>query len=178
MRYFSEMQKAMNYLGKLKKTIFLGQAVKFPGTVMSKTFENIPEKKLLELPVAEEMQMGITLGLAMNGYIPVSVYPRWNFLLLSINQLINHIDKFSEMTDGEYRTNIIIRTSIGSIRPLNPQSQHIGDFSESIKQMSKNLDIIKLKNPNDIMKSYKHAANRKDSKTTILVEYGDYYNEK
>ena len=42
----------------------------------------------------------------------------------------------------------------------------------------KNLDIIKLKNPNDIIKSYKHAANRKDSKTTILVEYGDYYNEK
>lgn len=178
MKYFDEMKIAMTYLGNLKKTIFLGQAVKFPGTVMSKTFENISVKKLLELPVAEEMQMGITLGLALNGFIPVSIFPRWNFLLLSINQLINHIDKFNEMTDRKYKTNIIIRTSVGSVRPLNPQSQHVGDFSSGIKKMSKNLDIINLKNPKEILESYKYAAHRKDCKATILVEYGDYYNEK
>ena len=42
--------------------------------------------------------------------------------------------------------------------------------------MSKNLDIIKLREPKDILNSYKKALYRKNGKSTILVEYGDYYN--
>ena len=53
--------------------------------------------KKLELPVTEEMQMGMTIGLLMNGYIPVSIFPRWNFMLLAINQLVNHLDKLHIM---------------------------------------------------------------------------------
>ena len=85
----------MEYLAKSKKTIFIGQAVEVPGTSMSNTLKNIKKNKLLELPVAEEMQMGITLGLAMDGNIPISIYPRWNFLLYAVNQLVNHIDKLN-----------------------------------------------------------------------------------
>ena len=44
--------------------------------------------------------------------------------------------------------------------------------------MSTTIDIIKLKNPDDILKSYKKAFYRNDNKNTILVEYGDFYNEK
>ena len=60
MSYFNEMVKAMNYLSKKKDTIFIGQATKYPGTIMSKTLENIDKKKIIEFPVAEEMQMGAT----------------------------------------------------------------------------------------------------------------------
>ena len=85
----------MEFLGSKKRTIFIGQAVEVPGTAMSNTLKNVSKKKLLELPVAEEMQMGITLGLAMDGNIPISIYPRWNFLLYAVNQLVNHIDKLN-----------------------------------------------------------------------------------
>ena len=34
------------------------------------------------------------------------------------------------------------------------------------------------KNPKKIFLAYKKAYDRKDGVTTILVEYGDYYNEK
>jgi hypothetical protein len=44
--------------------------------------------------------------------------------------------------------------------------------------MCPNLDIIRLDDPNIIFSSYKKALNRKDGKSTILVEYGDYYNAK
>ena len=44
--------------------------------------------------------------------------------------------------------------------------------------MCTSLEIIKLKNPKDIFPAYKKAYERKDGKNTILVEYGDYYNEK
>ena len=86
MRYFEELKKSMEYMSRSEKTIFIGQAVEVPGTAMTNTLKKIPKKKLLELPVAEEMQMGITLGLAMDGYVPISIFPRWNFLLYGMNQ--------------------------------------------------------------------------------------------
>jgi pyruvate/2-oxoglutarate/acetoin dehydrogenase E1 component len=64
MKYFEELKKSMNYLAKHEKTIFIGQAVEVPGTAMSNTLKEINKNKLIELPVAEEMQMGITTGLA------------------------------------------------------------------------------------------------------------------
>tara|TARA_B100000787_G_scaffold46708_1_gene33508 strand:+ start:109 stop:648 length:540 start_codon:yes stop_codon:yes gene_type:complete len=177
-KYFNEIKRSMNFLGTKKETIFIGQAVEVPGTAMSNTLKNVPKKKLLELPVAEEMQMGMSLGLAMDGNIPISIFPRWNFLLYGINQLVNHIDKFKIMAGDKIKPKIIIRTSIGSQRPLHPQYQHIGDFSSAIKKMCSTIDVIKLNDPNKIFSSYKKAYERKDGKNTILVEYGDYYSEK
>tara|TARA_B110000483_G_scaffold102579_1_gene125353 strand:+ start:179 stop:718 length:540 start_codon:yes stop_codon:yes gene_type:complete len=177
-KYFNEIKRSMDFLGTKKETIFIGQAVEVPGTAMSNTLKDIPKKKLLELPVAEEMQMGMSLGLAMNGNIPISIFPRWNFLLYGINQLVNHIDKFKIMAGNKIKPKIIIRTSIGSQRPLHPQYQHIGDFSSAIQKMCSTIDIIKLNDPNKIFSSYKKAYERKDGKNTIIVEYGDYYSEK
>ena len=177
-KYFNELKKAMDFLGNKKNTIFIGQAVEVPGTAMSNTLVDIDRSKLIELPVAEEMQMGMSLGFAMNGHIPISIFPRWNFLLYVVNQLINHIDKFRVMNGTEIKPKIIIRTCIGSKRPLHPREQHIGDFTDAFKKMSTTIDIIKLKNPDDILKSYKKAFYRNDNKNTILVEYGDFYNEK
>ena len=178
MKYFEELKKSMNYLAKNERTIFLGQAVKVPGTSMSNTFKEINPNKLIELPVAEEMQMGIANGLAINGLIPVSVFPRWNFLLLAINQLINHLDKIKLISNDGYKTKVIIRTGIGSEKPLHPQYQHVGDFTDAVKKMCTNIEIIKLNEVNDIFPSYKKALEREDGKSTIVVEYGDYYNEK
>jgi pyruvate/2-oxoglutarate/acetoin dehydrogenase E1 component len=177
-KYFDELSKAMHHLSKKNNTIFLGQAVEVPGTAMSNTLKNISKNKLYEFPVAEEMQMGVTLGLAMDGFVPISIYPRWNFLLLAVNQLVNHLDKYSVMNNSKMKPNLIIRTGIGSVRPLFPQVQHVGDFSDAISRMTKKIEIIKLKSPNKILANYKKAYLRRDGKFTILVEYGDYYNEK
>lgn len=178
MRYFNELKKSMNYLGSKKDTIFIGQAVEVPGTAMSNTLKDIKKKKLLELPVTEEMQMGMTLGLAMDKNVTISIFPRWNFLLYGMNQLINHIDKFKIMCGKEIVPKIIIRTGIGSQRPLHPQYQHIGDFSDAIQKMCTTIKVVKLKEPKNIFPAYKKAYERKDGINTILVEYGDYYNEK
>ena len=168
----------MNYLAKNERTIFLGQAVKVPGTAMSNTFKEIKPNKLIELPVAEEMQMGMTNGFAINGLIPVSVFPRWNFLLLAMNQLINHLDKIKLMSNNEYKTKVIVRTGIGSEKPLHPQCQHVGDFTDAVRKMCSNIELIKLNEAKDIFPAYKKALEREDGKSTIVVEYGDYYNEK
>ena len=178
MKYFEELKKSMEWLSEKPDTLFLGQAVEYDGTAITNTLKNIPKEKKLEMPVNEDMQVGISLGMGLNGTVPVSIFPRWNFLLLGANQLINHIDKIKIMSNGGYTPIIIIRTSIGSQRPLHPQHQHIADFTSAFKAMSDTIDIIKLDEPNQIFESYKYAYERTDNKSTILVEWGDYYNEK
>ena len=178
MKYFDELKKSMSYLADNEKTIFIGQAVEVPGTAMTNTLKGINPKKLLELPVAEEMQMGITTGLALDGNIPVSIFPRWNFVLLAMNQLINHLDKVNIMSNNGFKTKAIIRTGVGSQKPLHPQYQHIGDFTDMVRKMCSSLDVIQLNEPEDIFPSYKKALDRDDGRSTILVEFGDYHNEK
>ena len=168
----------MEFLSQDDRVLFLGQAVEVPGTAMSNTLKDIEVGKRLELSVAEEMQMGMSLGLALEGFIPVSVYPRWNFLLLAVNQLVNHLDKAQAMSDGGYRPKAIIRTGIGSERPLNPQCQHVGDFTDAFRRMCRTVEIIRLEEPEDIFPAYEKALSREDGNSTLLVEYGDCYNEK
>jgi len=176
--YFDELKRAMDYLGELPDTVFLGQAVEYKGTAMTNTLKDVARDKLIEMPVDEEMQMGITNGLAVNGKVPISIYPRWNFLLLAVNQLVNHLDRMKEFSHGEYIPKVIIRTGIGSERPLHPQAQHVGDFSDGFKLIFNNIEIIRLEEPEDIFPAYYKAYNRTDGKSTLIVEYGDYYGEK
>ena len=44
--------------------------------------------------------------------------------------------------------------------------------------MCTTIDVIQLNEPKDIFPAYEKALNRNDNKSTILVEFGDYYNEK
>lgn len=176
MKYFDELKRSMEYLANDDRTVFLGQAVAVPGTGMSNTLKDVSKDKLIELPVAEEMQMGMSLGMALHGRIPISIYPRWNFLLCAVSQLVNHVDKLSLMS--KYKANVIIRTSIGSERPLHPQCQHVGDFTEAFKLMCKTVEVIRLDEPDQIFPAYEKALLRDDNHSTILVEWGDYYNEK
>lgn len=176
-KYSEELTKAMKYLAEDPKTIFLGQAVAVPGTIMSSTLTSVPIEKRIELPVAEELQMGMTLGLALGGFIPVSVYPRWNFLLLAINQLVNHVDKLKEMSQGGYQPKLIIRTGIGATGPINPGCQHLGDFTDALRLMLTNTEVIRLDETEQIIPSYEWALTRQDGKSTILVEWGDKFHD-
>ena len=178
MKYFDELKRSMDWLNKQPNTLFLGQAVEYAGTGMTNTLKDVDRNKMLEMPVNEDMQMGLSLGIALNGTVPISLYPRWNFLLLAANQLINHLDKVKIMSDGGYTPKVIIRTSIGSQRPLHPQHQHIADFTAGFRALCDTIDVIKLDEPNQIFEAYQYAYNRIDNRSTILVEYGDYYNEK
>jgi pyruvate/2-oxoglutarate/acetoin dehydrogenase E1 component len=145
---------------------------------MTNTLKNVPREKLLEMPVTEELQMGVSTGLALTGLVPVTIYPRWNFLLLAVNQVVGHLDKLPDMSAGGYQPKVIIRTGIGSERPLHPQHQHVGDYTEAFRLMCKSIEVIRLAEPEEIFPAYQHALERADGRSTLLVEYSDYYNEK
>ena len=178
MNYFNELKRSMNWLGDQQKTIFIGQAVEVPGTAMYSTIKEVSKSKRIELPVFEETQMGMSIGLSFTGYKVITIFPRWNFLLCATNQLVNHVDKYPISSDGKVNPSLIIRTSVGSERPLNPGSQHLGNMSEAFRKMLTTVEIIELREPGEIFNAYKKAYSREDGKSTLLVEFGDYYNEK
>lgn len=179
MKYFSELQRAMSLLADNPKTLFIGQAVEYEGTGLFESIKHIPENKKMELPVAEYLQSGLANGLAIEGgIIPVSIFPRWNFLLIAIDQIVNHLDKFITMSEGRCTPKVIIRVAVGSEYPVDPQCQHKGNFSSAFRSMCKTIDIIELNEPEEIVPAYLKALNREDGRSTILVEFADYSKEK
>lgn len=171
-RYNAELVAAMNWLGQQDQTLFIGQAVRYAGTGMYDSLTEVPDHKKFEFPVAENFQMGYCTGLALNSFVPVAIYPRWNFLLCAADQIVNHLDKLSSMSSGQCFPKVIIRVAKGTERPVDPQDQHKGDFADAFQLMCKSIEIVRLKTPEQIVPAYQRAYNSKHS--TILVEYPDY----
>ena len=168
--YKEELERAMLLLAEKEDTIFLGQSLQYGGIAMAQTFEQIPLYKKIEMPVAENLQLGICTGLAIGGFVPVSVFPRWNFLLLASDQLVNHLDKIALMTENQYKPKVIIRVAVGAEKPVNPQEQHLGDFSDSYRTMMKTVEVVNLEDEKEIVEAYLYAYNRTDGVSTVLVE--------
>jgi pyruvate/2-oxoglutarate/acetoin dehydrogenase E1 component len=178
MKYFDELKRAMSLLAEHPKTVFIGQAVEYEGTGLYDSLKHLPDNKRIELPVAEYLQTGLANGMAIEGMIPVSTYPRWNFLLMGVDQIVNHLDKFKTMSNGKLQPKVIIRVAVGSERPVDPQCQHKGNFSDAFRSMLKNTEVIELIEPRDIVPAYEKALNREDGVNTILVEFADFCKEK
>ena len=174
MKYSDELKKAMLKLSDHPKTMFIGQAVLYEGTGLYDSLSHIPNDKRIELPVAEYFQCGLANGMAIEGIIPISTFPRWNFLLMGADQIVNHLDKFYSMSDGKCVPKVIIRVAVGSEHPVDPQCQHKGNFTEAFRLMCKHIDIIQLDEANQIGPAYDLALNRTDGKSTIVVEFSDY----
>ncbi len=178
MKYFDELKRSMDWLALDQRVLFLGQAVAVPGTAMSNTLKDVARERLLEMPVDEDMQLGISTGLALQGAIPVSIFPRWNFLLLATNQIVNHLDKIHAMSRGGYAPKVIIRTGVGAERPLHPGHQHVGDYTDAFRLLCKWVEVIRLDEPTQIFPAYEKALKREDGRSTLIIEWGDFYNEK
>jgi pyruvate/2-oxoglutarate/acetoin dehydrogenase E1 component len=178
MKYKEELTKSMEWLSKKEDTIFLGQACKVSGHSISSTLENVPMEKRIELPVFEETQLGISTGMALEGFVPITMYPRFDFFILSCNQLVNHLDKIRCMSNDEMSPRVIIRVSIGSKHPIDAGPQHTQNHTEAIKRMLTDVNVVELKEPEQIFPAFREAYERDDSKSTLLVEYGEYYGTK
>ena len=172
--YVDALTEAMNIaIHEYPETIFIGQQIVYYGNPMSKTIEGLPKERMIETPVMEETQMGMTVGLAMTGHRVVTFYPRWDFLILAANQLINHLDKLEAMSDGEWKPNVIVRVGKGSDKPLDPGHQHKADYTEAFAKMLTNCTITKLDKSHKILPAYKNAFEK--GGIHILVEYPELY---
>ncbi len=178
MKYFDELKRTMEWLAKHPKTMFVGQTVAGPGTFMFSTLKDVAKSKTLELPINESFQMQFTIGLALAGYIPISVYPRQNFLLIATSDMVNMLDKIPAISSNELTPRIIIRVATGPYKPVHPGHQHVGNYAEGFRKMFSWIEVIELEEPEAIFPAYQHALEREDNKSTLLIEHGNFYNDK
>ena len=175
--YKEEIMRAMEYLAEDPRVLFLGQSVAYTGNSIYRTRVNVDDDKKWETPVFEEMQMGMSLGMAMQGMIPVTCYPRWDFLLCATNQLVNHVDKIEEMTRGNFSGGVIIRTAVGASKPLDSGVQHTQNHTEAFRKMLTNTEVHLLEHKSQIFPAYQQAYKRavNEKRPSLLVEFGEYY---
>lgn len=168
----------MKWLGEKDDTVFLGQACKVSGHAISSTLGEVPEEKRIELPVFEEMQMGISTGMALDGFVPVTMFPRFDFFILACNQLVNHLDKMRDMSKGEMTPRVIIRVAVGTKTPIDAGPQHTQNHTEAFRKMLTEVNVVEILEPEDVFPAFKEAYERSDSKSTLIIEHGEYYGTK
>jgi len=170
--YRKAIREEMKILGKMKNTIFLGQQVGV--TNFYGTLNDVSMKKRIELPVAEEMQMGLSIGLSLEGYLPISIYQRMDFLPRAMDQIVNHLDKLEEMSCGIYKPKVIIRTTIGTRKPFDCGCQHSQDLTKAFEKLV-SFPVVKVRNADEVKAAYIMA--RDIDRSIIIIEIAEKYND-
>lgn len=162
------LNEAMHLLADVPGALFLGQGVAFPGHAMFKDLDGVPMEQRIELPVVEELQLGMSIGLSLQGFLPVSIYPRFDFLMRAMDQLVNHLDKLERMSCGQFAPRVIIRTRVGTRYPLDAGPQHTQDHTEALRLMLNSVVVDRITQAAEIVPAYRAAMHRNGS--TLVVE--------
>ncbi len=178
MKYFDEIKRTMEWVATQPKTIFVGQTVAGPGTFMFSTLRDVPLDRAYEMPINESFQMQFTIGLALSGYVPISVYPRQNFLLLAMSDMVNMLDKIPAISQNTWIPKMIIRVATGPDAPVHPGHQHIGNYAEAFRKMFTTIDVVELDEPGDVYPAYQKALDSANLRSTLIIEHGNFYNQK
>lgn len=168
--YHKAICEEMEEFAKNPKVIFMGQQTASEN--FYRTLENVPLHRRIEMPIAEELQMGQSLGLAMTGWLPISIYQRMDFLPRAMDQIVNHLNLIPEMSRGLYKPKVIIRTTVGTNNPFDVGLQHNKDLTELFKTAC-NFPVFKVTTPKEVKLAYGLA--REIDSPIMIVELQELY---
>lgn len=172
MSYKSEVIRGMQLLAQQPNVVFVGQGVSIKANCLHEQLEGVPDSKRFEVPVFENTQLGMCLGMALTGLLPVCLFPRTNFLLCAIDQLVNHLDKWQQMTGKPAK--VIIKTMTGATKPLDPGPQHSGEYhAHGFDSLCDHVIVRDLVHEADVHRGYQEAL--KHNGPTLIVERGNLY---
>src|SRR5579884_2990296 len=75
--------------------------------------EKYGSERVFGTPLSEDAMTGAAIGAAMAGLRPIHVHIRMDFLMLSMNQLVNVAAKSSYMYGGRVKVPLVVRSMIG-----------------------------------------------------------------
>jgi acetoin:2,6-dichlorophenolindophenol oxidoreductase subunit beta len=103
--------------------------------------EKYGRKRILDSPLSENSMTGVAIGAAAAGMHPLFVHMRQDFLLLALDQLLNHAAKWCYMSNGAVSVPLTIRAVTG--RGWGSAAQH----SQSIQALLTHIPGIKVLMP-------------------------------
>lgn len=163
---------SMKWLSKQKKTVFIGEGIINAGRIYG-TCNSISMKKCIETPIAENLIAGAAIGLALQGYVPVVIFQRMDFMLIASDAIINHMALIPRMSGGKIALAIIIRAIIGSQdKSFDVGPQHNHDFTHIFKPY---ITTVSLRPKMDVLDTYKEAY--RAGHPVLLIERKDDYDK-
>jgi pyruvate/2-oxoglutarate/acetoin dehydrogenase E1 component len=84
-------------------------------------------QRVMDMPVSENAMTGVAIGSALKGMRPILTHQRVDFMLLSLDQIINNAAKWHYMFGGKLSVPMVIRVMIGrgwGQGPQHSQSLH------------------------------------------------------
>lgn len=133
---------------------------------------DFPER-VITTPVSEAGIVGVGIGMAMRGYLPVVEIMFGDFLTLATDQILNHAAKFKWISDGAVQVPIVIRTPMGGRRGYGPtHSQTLEKHFLGIPGL-RTVAINNLGDPGSVLET----AVLRDNEPVLLIENKALYAE-
>src|SRR5712675_3554352 len=99
-----------------KSVVVFGLDVDDPKAIQGTTrglVEKFGPGRVFGTPLSEDAMTGAAVGMAMAGLRPIHVHIRMDFLMLSMNQLVNVAAKSAYMYGGKVKMPLVVRSMIG-----------------------------------------------------------------
>jgi pyruvate dehydrogenase E1 component beta subunit len=177
MNYREALRLAMRQEMERDERVFLmGEEVGlFDGSykVSAGLLEEFGPDRVRDTPISEEGFLGAGVGAAMLGERPIVEVMTLNFVLVAMDQIINHAAKVGAMFGGEVRCPMVIRTPNGAGNQLT--AQHSQSFDGWFAG-TPGLKVVAPASPADAKGLLKAAI--RDDDPVLVIENLPIYKEK
>jgi pyruvate dehydrogenase E1 component beta subunit len=163
-------------LARDERVTLLGEEVGvFEGSykVSAGLLDEFGPDRVRDTPISEEGFVGLAVGAAMAGERPVVEVMTLNFLLVALDQVVNHAAKVRAMFGGEVGCPMVIRTPAGAGNQLT--AQHSQSF-EGWPANVPGLKVVAPATPADAKGLLKAAI--RDDDPVVVIENLPIYKEK
>lgn len=99
-----------------EKVVAFGLGINDPKGVFGTTLglaEKFGRRRVFDIPTSENALTGVGVGLAIGGYKPILCHQRFDFALLSVDQLVNSAAKWHFMFGQQFTVPLTVRMIIG-----------------------------------------------------------------
>jgi pyruvate dehydrogenase E1 component beta subunit len=177
MRYREALRLAMRQEMERDERVFvMGEEVGlFDGSykVTAGLLDEFGPDRVRDTPISEEGFLGAGVGAAMLGERPIVEIMTLNFILVAMDQVINHAAKVGAMFGGEVRCPMVIRTPNGAGNQLT--AQHSQSFDGWFAG-TPGLKVVAPASPADAKGLLKSAI--RDDDPVLVIENLPIYKEK
>jgi len=115
--YVAAIREALELaLTRDERVFVMGQGVDDPTGMFGITLDlhkKYGEDRVFDTPLSENALTGVAIGAALSGMRPVYMHNRPDFLLLAMDQIVNHAAKWSYMFGGYVHVPVVIWAAVG-----------------------------------------------------------------
>jgi pyruvate dehydrogenase E1 component beta subunit len=167
--YASAMSAATRHVLTHDERVFIfGEGINDPGAFLGTVSDigrEFGPRRCFDVPNSEDALVGLGVGAALRGLRPIFVNLRLDFLMLAMNQIVNHAARWPAMTGYRATVPLTLRAIVG--RSWGQAAQHAGALYSLFGNVP-GLDVVLPADAADGAGLFLSAVG--SPRTTIIVE--------